>query len=145
MEKEAPPETEEEAPKVVHQPTDAAKKRIHREQVSLDSVKQYRIDLPGVIEQVKQDFEAQVANVLTFLDEKAADIEQKVEACLEAHETSSKEEEELLQITEKLQFDIQASCEPLVEEMMQKLQKQLGVVHIMADPVQTDTRPYLWS
>jgi len=43
---------------------------------------------------------------LLFLDEKAADVEQKVEACLEAHETSSKEEEELLQITEKLQFDI---------------------------------------
>ena len=53
MENEEPTKTEEEAPKAVHQPTDAAKKRINREKVNLDSVKQYRIDLTGVIDKVK--------------------------------------------------------------------------------------------
>ena len=43
--------------------TEAAKKRISREQMGLDRIKQYRLDLPGVFEKVKVDLEAQIANI----------------------------------------------------------------------------------
>ena len=96
---------------------------IEKEEESLARMKSYREDLPKVFEKIGYDFKEQLLNLYEFLNEKSMEVEYKIQHNLSTCYTAAFGEDEVPQVTDELNFDLEASIEPILDEFVIKLQK----------------------
>ena len=48
-------------------------------------------------------------------------------------------------VTEYLNFDLQSSVDPMMDDFMAKLKKQLSISYTMKEVFEKESRPFVWS